>query len=311
MTFPAPQSPPRWWLALPTQPRPYHLFLRAPLWRWWRPLLAAVVTVVAWVVITAIITVPGLILDDGATAVSPGEPIRIGPWFFLANNVILGLSIPLVMLVQWAVMGQRPGWISSIAGRVRWRWLFQSLAVAGSVMVVMFAVELAVSPPEDLRWREYTWLLIIGILITTPLQSAGEEYLLRGLLTRLVGSYFKKPLFGWVVATTVSSVLFMRLHMAQDAWLNTYYLVFGVIASWVVWRTGGLEAAVAIHVANNMTAEALLPWSEISGLMDRSEGMGDATILIHITALVVITVALTRLARRRGLTSEPVPGRVT
>lgn len=296
-------------MALPTQPRPYHLFLRAPLWRWWRPLVAAVVTVVAWVVITAIITVPGLILDGGATVVSPGEPMRIGPWFFLANNVILALSIPLVMLVQWAVMGQRPGWISSIAGRVRWRWLFQSLAVAGAVMGTMLVVDLALSPPEDLRWREYSWLLIIGILITTPLQAAGEEYLLRGMLTRLVGSYFRRPLLGWVVATAVNSVVFMRLHMAQDVWLNIFYLGFGVVASWVVWRTGGLEAAVAIHVVNNLVAEMFLPWSDISGLMDRSEGAGDATILIHVAALVVIAVALTWLARRRGLTAEPVPGR--
>lgn len=183
MTHPAAQTPPRWWLALPTQPRPYHQFLRAPLWRWWRPLVALAITAALWLVLSGLITIPGMILDDGATTISPGEPMRIGPWFFLANNLSLAASIPLVMLVQWAVMGQRPGWISSIAGRLRWLWLMQCLAVAAAGMLVLLAVEVMLSPAEDLHWREYSLLLMVGIPLTTPLQAAGEEYLLRGMLS--------------------------------------------------------------------------------------------------------------------------------
>ena len=76
--------------------------------------------------------------------------------------------------------------------------------------------------------------------------------------------------------------------------------------SWVTWRTGGLEA-IAIHVANNVVAEVLLPWSDISGMMDRSAGVGDATILIHVAVITAIGVALTVIGRRRGLTPEPIP----
>ena len=211
MTHPAAQTPPRWWLALPTQPRPYHQFLRAPLWRWWRPLVALAITAALWLVLSGLITIPGMILDDGATTISPGEPMRIGPWFFLANNLSLAASIPLVMLVQWAVMGQRPGWISSIAGRLRWLWLMQCLAVAAAGMLVLLAVEVMLSPAEDLHWREYSLLLMVGSLTTRCRRRARSTCFGDAVLS--VGSYFRNPVIGWVAATAVSSVVFMRLHL--------------------------------------------------------------------------------------------------
>lgn len=270
-------------------------------------MVAAISTVFLWLLVSAAVTIPAMILDGGLTEIAPGDPVKIGPWFFLGNNVALGLSIPLVMLMQWGIMGQRPGWISSIAGRLRWRWLSTCLGAAAAVLLAIAGVEMALSPPGDLQVREYTTLLIVGILVTTPFQAAGEEYLLRGMLTRLVGSYFRNPTLGWVIAAAVSSVTFTWMHAAADWWLNSFYLTFGLAASWVTWRTGGLEAAIAIHVVNNLVAELTLPWSDISGIMDRSAGAGDATILIHVGAIASLAALLTLLGRRRGLTAAPIP----
>ncbi len=307
MTVPAAQAPPRWWLALPTEPTPYHQFLRAPLWRWWRPIAVVVATVVIWLLISLVLTMPALVLDAGATVFSPNQPMQIGPWFFLSNNVALGLAIPLVMFLQWGILGQRPGWLSSITGRLRWRWLFTCLGIVAVVLVVVAGVEMLINPPQDLRFRDHTWLLVFGILLTTPFQAAGEEYALRGMLTRLVGSYFRAPVLSWMVATAISSAAFVWLHASQDWWLNSYYFVFALAASWVTWRTGGLEAAIAIHVANNLVAEVTLPWMDITNIMDRSAGVGDPSMLIHMVAISTVAVLLALLGRRRGLTSLPVP----
>lgn len=52
----------------------------------------------------------------------------------------------------------------------------------------------------------------------------------------------------------MTATLFALAHGGQDLWLFADRLMFGLAASWLVWRTGGLEAAIALHVANNLVA---------------------------------------------------------
>lgn len=289
-----------WLPALPVVPTAYHQFFRTPRSRWWRPVLGLVLATSVWLMLSLVITVPALIAD-GTVA---GPEARIGPWGFLANNVWLGLAIPVAMLTQWAVFGQRPRWLSSVAGGFRWAWFWRCVAVVAPLWAVLLAVQFALAPPDDLRVREYTVLLAVGILVTTPFQAAGEEYLLRGLLPRLVGAWISGPVGAWLASTVVSSLVFMALHLADDPWLNAYYLVFGVAASWLVWRTGGLEAAVAIHVVNNMLSEVVLPFSDIGDVFNREAGVGDPTLLMNIGVLALAAGLLALLARRAGLQSR-------
>ena len=48
--------------------------------------------------------------------------------------------------------------------------------------------------------------------------------------------------------------LFALAHGAQDAWLFGDRFAFALVASWLAWRTGGLEAPIALHVANNLVS---------------------------------------------------------
>ena len=57
-------------------------------------------------------------------------------------------------------------------------------------------------------------------------------------------------------AGAVSATLFALAHGTQDAWLFGDRLAFGLVASWLAWRTGGLEAPIALHVANNLVSLA-------------------------------------------------------
>ena len=162
--------------------------------------------------------------------------------------------------------------------------------------------------PPDIRARPYTVLLTVGIILTTPFQCAGEEYLFRGLEQRLVASYIRPETLGWILATLVSSATFMWLHSAQDPWLNVYYFAFGVAASWITWRSGGLEASVAIHIVNNVISEAFMPFTDFSGMFDRSVGTGDPLVLIHVAVMVGAVALLTWQARRRGVVNRTAPG---
>ena len=58
------------------------------------------------------------------------------------------------------------------------------------------------------------------------------------------------PWFGVVV----SSAVFALLHGTQNLPLFVDRLAFGLLAALLVWRTGGLEAGIAAHIVNNVSA---------------------------------------------------------
>ena len=161
---------------------------------------------------------------------------------------------------------------------------------------------------EQLRVTGDTWILLAGILLTTPFQAAGEEYAFRGVLNRGAGGFFRAPAVALVVGLVFSSVLFMLAHGAGDLWLNIYYFCFGAIACLLTWRTGGIEAAIAMHVVNNVLSELVMPFTDISDMFDRQSGVGDPSILV-MTAIQLVAFALVEWqARRRGLVRATAPG---
>lgn len=298
--------------ALPTVERAYPDFLRTPRNRWWKPIAAIVLAAVVWLIVQTILGLVAMGLDGKLAAMMAGDevdPMDMTPPLFLANNIGLALGIPIVMLTQWLVWGQRPRWLSSVAGGFRWGWFFRCVAWCLPVLAAVVAIEYAIEPPEGVQWRDYTLLMLVGIVVTTPFQAAGEEYVMRGLQTRAVASWFSNRLVGWVVSTLIASATFAALHGAADPWLNLFYGLFGVLTSYVAWRTGGLESSVAIHVANNLSALSLVPFIDFSDMMDRSEGAGSPAILIHVAILAGLTAIIIWQARRRKVVTTSAPGR--
>jgi hypothetical protein len=148
------------------------------------------------------------------------------------------------------------------------------------------------------------------ILLTTPLQAAGEEYFFRGWMSQWIGSLLRWRWLALIVPAVVSAVLVAMAHGAQSPWLFADRLVFGLVASLLVWRTGGLEVAVALHAANNLVA---------FGLAIAYDGLQDSLLItevapsegaVSIGVTLVTTVVLLWWARRRRPTlvvTDPVP----
>lgn len=305
---PATAAPPP---AVPVVPREYQEFWKAPRYRWWRGLLALLMTGGIVFAISMVLSVGAMAYDIamGNTTLenyTSLDKLKMTPVLFLANNLILAGCIPAAYLSQWACTGQRPRWLSSVAGRFRWGWLLRAVAFIVPVYLVTLVIEFALSGTDGLAVNPNTWFLAVVILLTTPLQSAGEEFLVRGLLTRVVGSWMPKTA-GLVVAAIVSAVVFMSLHMAQDPWLNFFYIVFALLASLLVWRTGGLEAAIAMHVVNNLTSMVTLPFRDISNLFDRQAGVGDPTMLFQLVVMLAAVALVLWQAKRQGIQREAAP----
>ena len=144
-----------------------------------------------------------------------------------------------------------------MAPRLRWKFLFicLGLSVAALVAQVVVGQFLPGQTEADLSgavndFTGTTALLALIVILTTPLQAAGEEYAFRGYLTQAVGSITRST---WL-AVLLPALVFAAVHGAQNVPLFFDRFMFGVIAGWLVIRTGGLEAGIALHVLNNLLA---------------------------------------------------------
>jgi len=172
-------------------------------------------------------------------------------WGVLGAHLALG-SLTLVVWAYLRFMHRRKmAWMWSVSPGVRWRYALACLGVAVVVVGAVGAYQWSVGP----GWNpagDWGWYAGV-ILVTTPFQALAEEVLFRGYLMWLFGSILRNVWF----AIGATAVIFALFHGTQNPWLFGSRLVFGVLAGILVWKTGGLEAAVAIHVVNNLVAFAI------------------------------------------------------
>jgi uncharacterized protein len=310
----APQPPPtvRWAPPPGTPPhelsRPFLQAMRSRDWAWWRPVLGLLllsVVYLALAVATAVAGVFGLL----ASGVDPGTLPDVAldeftdPWMLLFLNASLIVAIPCVWMV-WAVAhGMRRGWSSSVLARLRWRlvlpYTLTALATVGvgiglSVLVVFTVGGEQVSGPVP----SFGWLLLV-VLLTTPLQSAAEEYVFRGYLSQAIAGWIRAPQAGALVAAVVSAALFAAAHGPQDALTFLDRFAFGLAASAVVWLTGGLEAAIVLHAVNNVLVLVLagaLGQGVATDAVPAGIGLGFA--LLSLASMAAFVAAVARSRRR-------------
>ena len=234
----------------------YHRLARTQAnYRWWRPLVTLVVSVASYVAMLLLVFISVAI----AVLVNPQLEASLGlmeadtdfhnPFQFMAA---MGTLIPLIPAVLIGVAaGRRPvGTILSVAGRLRWRLLGRSLAICLGVYVIAYLAILIVDGVTGEliapTWHPYSWWLIVGALVIVPFQAAAEEFAFRGLPMQVFGGWLRNPWWGILAPLP----LFVIMHN-----YNTPGLIsvagFALAAGVLVWRTGGLEAAIALHVVNN------------------------------------------------------------
>jgi uncharacterized protein len=289
------QGPREAWLA-----RPYPQLLRGPTLRWWRGplslLVVAGVTGLAFLAIGVVAVVaPGGQIDLTGTK-------ELTPAALLLTNLTLAAFVPAAQIGVWGGYGWRPRWVASVVSGVRWSWLAGCAGVSALVVAVGLAVSIVLAGGIEISPEQsWAWYLLV-VLVSTPLQAAGEEYLFRGWLTQTIGSYLAKPVVGALVAGGVSSVLFALAHgVDQGPWLFVDRLAFGIAASWLVWRTGGLEASIALHVLNNLGAflVAILTGSMKDALTVTTASAGE--VLVDVVLIAAGVAAIDWLARRSAV----------
>ena len=164
------------------------------------------------------------------------------------------LALAGLLLVAWLVYrfmhGRDARWLVSVQPGWRGRYLVVCLGVAVVVLNAALWASFVLGLP-DFGPAQPGWLgFLVVLLITSPLQAIAEEVLFRGYLLQAFGSATGKAWVG-IIGT---ALLFALFHGAQNPALFVHRFVFGLLAGWLVLRTGGLEAGIAAHVVNNLFA---------------------------------------------------------
>ncbi|ULR52187.1 CPBP family intramembrane glutamic endopeptidase [Streptomyces deccanensis] len=310
------------------EPLPYHrmaVAAGAP-GRWRSPLGTAMVLGGAILVALAVFVggeIAGAVLDRPRDA--DGNVVWGGTGDTALTLLSLALCIPVVLLAARWVQRRPAGTVSSVTGALRWRWLGLCLAVALPVSAAIMGLSLLLPAPEgggpELTWAGLSPFLLglATVCLLVPFQAAAEEYVFRGWLIQAVGAWFRSP---WV-AVAPQAVLFAAAHGWGTPWGFVDLVVFGLVAGLLTIRTGGLEAAIALHVLNNLLAMGFM--AAIAGGLDTDEtaaDMGPLMLAVDVPLVVLYAAVVLYLARRRGVRNTthglhsvgqgyPVPGPTT
>lgn len=176
-----------------------------------------------------------------------------------ASMLYLNLSLASLTLIAMAVLRVvhrlSPRWLFSIQPGMRWRYF--ALCTGAAVLAIVAATAISQVLPNShgasgvvSTPRGQMLATAAVILLTTPLQALGEECLFRGYLLQVFGSWSRSR----AVAVLATATLFALAHGIQNAPLFFDRLTFGLMAGTLVILTGGLEAAIALHVLNNLVA---------------------------------------------------------
>ncbi|MGY1608533.1 MULTISPECIES: CPBP family intramembrane glutamic endopeptidase [unclassified Geodermatophilus] len=281
-------------------PVPYLLVMRARDWAWWRPLLGLLLFTVAYAVAAFVVVLLVLL-----TGVEPDLQLLdlVDPGVLLITNLSLIVAIPIVWLLWVVAHGMRPGWSSSVLARVRWRLFVPMTVLALATLGIGIALSVGLGfafgetevtgPVDDLAW------LLLVVVLTTPLQSAAEEYVFRGYLSQAIAGWMGNPRTGAVTAAVVTAALFSLAHAPGDVVTFLDRFVFGLAASAVVWLTGGLEAAIVLHAVNNVLV-FLLAGTLGDGVATEEvpAGVGLVSLLLTLLAMGAYVTAVARSRTR-------------
>ena len=321
---PAYWAPPRQ-PALPSfphaEPMAYHQMLRTWTFAKWKPVVGIVVSLVGMLIVMPLVLLPvlaiGVWLEGGPFLESFENAATlqtVDPAALLYLNLVLGSMILVTWFVMRFIHRMRPRWLASVMPKLRWKYLFVCLGLALVALVAQVVVGLVLpgqneasefGPVND--FTRTTLAIALVVLLTTPFQAAGEEYLFRGYLLQAFGSFFRSRAVGKWIAIVVTALLFAMAHGGQNFPLFFDRFMFGLIAGWLVVRTGGLEAGIALHILNNFLAYGIaLSFGDITETLTVSE-ISWWNIPLTLTQSGIYALLAALVAHRMGLQTTTRP----
>ncbi|MEU9832033.1 CPBP family intramembrane glutamic endopeptidase [Streptosporangium sp. NPDC048047] len=266
----------------------------------WKPLVVVIGSPLLLLVLQVLLYQVVGVLEGSDDPMAPA----FTPLKFLAVNLSTGVTgVLTILLLAWLA---KVPWRSLISfprafdTRRLTYYLIGAVPLVGAVIGVV-----ALIAPDSPGWTAFgvtgtTIVMLVIVVLSTPMQTAGEELMFRGAMLPAAASWVRAVRPAMAVGLVVSSLVFAASHGSADPWLAGYYAVFAAGAGLMAIISRGLEASIAFHTANNVL------WTAVNTLMadgeafaiDRSAGSGGPSVLILAAANIGMVAFVWRRERR-------------
>jgi len=274
----------------------------------WRTAVGGVLVVAAWLAWTmtfGLIAIGGGVISADAlgAAMGQGEATLTYLDAVMAMGVLLATFWGLWLGV-WLVANllHKRGLSTVLAhdGRIRLDYFLVGMALAAGYLALgLGSTWLSGAPPERSSLPIEHWLVAFAPLIVLIFfQTAGEEVFFRGYLTQQLAARIPHPLV-WGLLPSLAFGLAHTANGGGDAQFAVYYVavatLLGLVMTALVWRTGGLAAAMGFHLMNNIGAMLLIGIAGVTPpislfLIDYSTMMGSAPTDVLVLGLLLAFV---------------------
>ena len=268
------------YLSYPKQFLPY---------KWYKPILVALIAFGFFLVFSIAISIIAMVLAtiqgynvqtfmasmsggyDGFDAYSP-----VGAIMSLGS---IAVFIPSLMIGNRLINSRPFSSYSSSRGGFNFVEFFKCMVVALVVLGLPIIIASLIYD-EKTGVNKFTVFGFIICTILGPLQCVAEEYVFRGHLMQMFGSWIKFP----VIPVILQTICFAIMHPYNIVGVISI-VIFGLILGFCAYFTKGLEASSALHIVNNMVAFYLTGF----GIGDISKDVEIApTILVAVCALIYL-----------------------
>lgn len=176
-----------------------------------------------------------------------------------AMLLAIGSALPMVLWLAGRVHGLSPMMLIAPDRRFDAGMLVRSALVSGVPLLALVGVGFWLG---EITWGQVDWpmflLLMPVTILAFAIQASAEEVLFRGYLAQAL-----QRLIGHTApAVLIGAVLFTLAHEGGDQraeWaMRTDILISALFCCWTTLRFGRLEAAMGIHIANNLLVTWLI-----------------------------------------------------
>lgn len=255
-------------------------------YKWYKPLLTIVVTLVVYVIFQGILGIIfGAIygLDFISTIFSIRyETLNSSDALVYFSYLSVGAFIPSIYIASRIVRYRPFSSYSSSRGGWNWKIYFKCLTIPLIIYVIYHAIDFTIHGTNG-GVNQISQITLIICLIIIPFQSIAEEYVFRGLLMQTFGSWFKIP----ILSIIIQAIIFAIFHSYDAIGIITIF-ASGIILGVLAWCTNGLEAGSAIHSINNLSSFyiAVLGLNSISSTVSMWDFIA-STLVVVISALSI------------------------
>ncbi|MBB4071057.1 CPBP family glutamic-type intramembrane protease [Canibacter oris] len=307
---------PEVWVPEQTEPLEYHRLLRGmKRYEWWKPLVMSITGAAVYLFGTLILFMAGAliflviagpeVLDDPLFQELSANPEAANQ---ILNDAATHPAIIAIMLLSVITM-MPAAWLAmrifgkgifsrvwSVAARIRWELILWFTLAALLIYAVVQGVGLLLGTGGEMIYQEpqqSTGMLLLTLLVIVllvPLQATAEEVVFRGVLLQTFGSWLRSP----VLAVIVTSMLFGAAHVQYNIWGMLVTGMMGLCMAILTIRTGGLEAAMALHTVNNVVVFTINTF----GFVSDPDQIGPFSLLSELVILLLFTAAVELIWRR-------------